>query len=649
MSPTVERNLHDLEDNVNMLLRRVERKRSISSLQQEQLPPHDVQSVQQLQPQLQNPEVKSNGNQTNPHLQSTSSDGSATEKEKKANNIIRASTVSSQGPNLQKDMMNSQQPGNNLNAERGNIVCLFPGNTSQSYTSSSRGVGTVPQRTINNLEMSSNMSLLQQNEQQMIKSQLPKRKSQQHQMTKQSVQQTEAHQIPQLHLNEVNNMKVRQGISFKEGSLLQHHSTGKLSVRNPHVLRSGPPSPQLIQASSPQVPQFDQKILHMSLPNSGSRLHSPNSRSVWPSPSTSIGPFHIKGDPSKLTSAVSSVTNPGDVKLKETSSKLPLHSSYVISTPGLSPSCLLGESDGPDGNQNQVSTPDFCESRVIEEPILRLVKAVRSLSYKSLNTSISDMESVVRLVDSAAESKPGNGSLSAIGENFGGVANLILQGEKIDRNARKTKMRRCIGAVQLNICASSCETDSLKKLTDPKKFAEPTATSHNKKLRSEVKCILSHEIREINQRLIDTVVDINEEVDSTCGIPETEGSHGTIVRCSFNAVTVNPDMTSIHVSAVMPLLSPLLLLVPRNYPDCSPVLLDKLPAEVSSGYEDLSGKAMSKLSAIMRNLLQPMSVGDIAKSWDFCAREVITEYAQLNGGGNFSSTYGTWENHLSTA
>ncbi|KAH7864800.1 hypothetical protein Vadar_034021 [Vaccinium darrowii] len=150
-------------------------------------------------------------------------------------------------------------------------------------------------------------------------------------------------------------------------------------------------------------------------------------------------------------------------------------------------------------------------------------------------------------------SKPSNGSRSAIGKDFGGVTNFIQQREKLDRNSRKTN---CIGVVRLNICASSCDTDSFNKLADPKKFDESTGTSHNKRPRSVFWYL--------------TVLDM------------------------------------------------------KIY--------------------------QSKLSAIMRNLLQTMSVGDIAKSWDFCAREVVTEYVyQLNGGGNFGSTNGTWEDHLSTA
>ena len=38
-----------------------------------------------------------------------------------------------------------------------------------------------------------------------------------------------------------------------------------------------------------------------------------------------------------------------------------------------------------------------------------------------------------------------------------------------------------------------------------------------------------------------------------------------------------------------------------------------------------------------------MSLKEIAKTWDVCARTVISEYAQQSGGGTFSSKYGSWE------
>jgi len=60
--------------------------------------------------------------------------------------------------------------------------------------------------------------------------------------------------------------------------------------------------------------------------------------------------------------------------------------------------------------------------------------------------------------------------------------------------------------------------------------------------------------------------------------------------------------------------------------------------------EDLSTKTKSKFSISLRCLSQPMSLGEMAKTWDACARKVILEYAQQTGGGSFSSTYGSWEN-----
>lgn len=69
----------------------------------------------------------------------------------------------------------------------------------------------------------------------------------------------------------------------------------------------------------------------------------------------------------------------------------------------------------------------------------------------------------------------------------------------------------------------------------------------------------------------------------------------------------------------------------------------------SKEYEDLSMKAKSRFSVSLRSLSQPMTLKDIARTWDVCARAVISEYAQQSGGGTFSSKYGSWENCLSAA
>jgi len=66
----------------------------------------------------------------------------------------------------------------------------------------------------------------------------------------------------------------------------------------------------------------------------------------------------------------------------------------------------------------------------------------------------------------------------------------------------------------------------------------------------------------------------------------------------------------------------------------------------SEDLEDLSIKAKLKLKFSLRMLSEPLSLKDIAMSWDHCVRETICEYAQLHGGGTFTSKYGGWENYL---
>ncbi|RVX21433.1 Mediator of RNA polymerase II transcription subunit 15a [Vitis vinifera] len=93
--------------------------------------------------------------------------------------------------------------------------------------------------------------------------------------------------------------------------------------------------------------------------------------------------------------------------------------------------------------------------------------------------------------------------------------------------------------------------------------------------------VLLEEIREINQRLVDTVVDLSDEdITENAAIAATEGGEGTIVKCSFSTVVAYSNSKSHQASAkVMPIL-PLHLLVPTNYPSCSPMLLDRLPVDV---------------------------------------------------------------------
>lgn len=63
--------------------------------------------------------------------------------------------------------------------------------------------------------------------------------------------------------------------------------------------------------------------------------------------------------------------------------------------------------------------------------------------------------------------------------------------------------------------------------------------------------------------------------------------------------------------------------------------------------DDLSLKTRSRYSISLRSLSQPMSLKEMVKTWDVCARAVIADYAQQSGGGTFSSRYGTWKKCVS--
>lgn len=63
---------------------------------------------------------------------------------------------------------------------------------------------------------------------------------------------------------------------------------------------------------------------------------------------------------------------------------------------------------------------------------------------------------------------------------------------------------------------------------------------------------LLEEIREINYRLIDTVVDISkEESDPSASAAANEGGEGVIVKCSYNAVSLSPSLKSQYTSTQM--------------------------------------------------------------------------------------------------
>lgn len=73
----------------------------------------------------------------------------------------------------------------------------------------------------------------------------------------------------------------------------------------------------------------------------------------------------------------------------------------------------------------------------------------------------------------------------------------------------------------------------------------------------QVSHALLEEIRQINCRLIDTVVDIcDEDVDPTiASVTAAEGAEGTIVKCSFIPVALSPSLKCHYASLQVSLCS----------------------------------------------------------------------------------------------
>ncbi|KAJ7962801.1 Mediator of RNA polymerase II transcription subunit 15a [Quillaja saponaria] len=380
---------------------------------------------------------------------------------------------------------------------------------------------------------------------------------------------------------------LQQGTGVKLGTFPQHLSSSQRSMKSGAQFPVS--SPQLLQAVSPQIPQHsspqvDQQNLLPSLTKVGTPLQSTNSPFVVPTSSPPLAPSPMPGDFEKPISGASALTNAGTIAHQQTGGGVAPTPSLAIGTPGISASPLLAEFTGPDGAHGNALTAAPGKSSVTEQPIERLIRAVKSMSHKALTASVTDIGSIVMLTDRIAGSAPGNGSRAAIGEDLAAMTKCRLLARNImtqDGTDGSKKMRHYTSFMPLNVVSSArsligSETSDL----------DTTATSI------------------INSLIIQT-------------------------------------LKQQYHSGQMSQIQPLRLLVPTNYPNCSPVFLDRLPDE-SSNNGDLSAKTRSKFSAALRSLSHPMSLEEIVRAWDASARAVICEYAQQRGGGTFSSSFGSW-------
>lgn len=361
-----------------------------------------------------------------------------------------------------------------------------------------------------------------------------------------------------------------------------------------------------------------------------------------PSPSPIVEDSDLK--PS--TPAVPIVASAGGSQVSHSAVATPSGPSAAIGTPGLSVSPLLGDyTPSPQINnlhdRAQTYLTGSAEERQIatEPPVKRLVRAINNMSPRALASAVGEMELLVNLADKLGGSAPGAQSRAAVGEDLAQVTKCRTQARvqsSPDGGTITRKGKRRLDSLALSLVSpDGSVVNSLQQLGNTDLDTESTATSSIVK-RSKLEINLLEEIDRINGRLVETTVEIDHQGNEEAA---ADGREGIVVRCVYKCIAVKPNLklrnNSFHIA-----FPPLRLLIPPQYPHCSPTVLEDEAA--SNPHNLLSSQAWDEFKRTVRCLPQPVLLADMVKAWDSSAYNAILETAIRQGGGNFSSTYGTW-------
>uniref|UniRef100_A0A803LZZ2 Uncharacterized protein n=2 Tax=Chenopodium quinoa TaxID=63459 RepID=A0A803LZZ2_CHEQI len=262
--------------------------------------------------------------------------------------------------------------------------------------------------------------------------------------------------------------------------------------------------------------------------------------------------------------------------------------------PGVLASPLPSDSIGPENNQLP-----HCAKR----PFERLIQAVQRISKEALRSSMDDIASAMSAVN----------NLPAYANDVDSPAVYCSTG---DGYTSCKKMKRDINSVRGVVSA-------LKNYG-----------SCRKKSRKEVNNDLMDGIRQTNQRLIETVLKVYCDFDS---------SHDeTIIKCTYKPVSCSGSFKR-HFGFMESMLTlSIEILVPSYYPNTALKILDRQPDGCCKETKDLTEKARARFDRCIRGLVS-LGLGDMARAWDDSARSVISDFTLGLGGESFSSKYGTWE------
>ncbi|KAI3772706.1 hypothetical protein L6452_03898 [Arctium lappa] len=307
--------------------------------------------------------------------------------------------------------------------------------------------------------------------------------------------------------------------------------------------------------------------------------------------------------------------------------------------------------DAPSTEKSQESSQES------NDPHLRLVQAVKSLSSKALSSSLNDICSAKKEMNSIPyygeptnpiapykEMEPNflleydNEPTNLISPNLEDESSFLLEYE----NEPERNMKRKLSVTSVDSSSPDfSDLENFDRFVFEEWDMDSTGTSMNKRPKIECKNgAILEEIKEINGKLLETSLEVSEDNISIHGDYE-----GTIIRCLYRNVSF-PELQSLMggVSSEKKPEFVIELLVPVDYPASSPIVSNPRCNIQGSELPGMLFKEMvSRFERSVRELGEKMSIGDMARQWDACCRTVIMELAQQRGGGSLVSSYGRWE------
>ncbi|EOA26015.1 hypothetical protein CARUB_v10019419mg [Capsella rubella] len=358
---------------------------------------------------------------------------------------------------------------------------------------------------------------------------------------------------------------------------------------------------------------------------------------------------HVSLSQHQLTKGISNVSPSAQIQYNSSPQLVDKTkaSSKSCGSPFVSQSAIPGDSENPISVESPVSHAESLDCSVKlgthdeppfkilpEQPIDRLIRAFKTRSPRSLEQSVNEMGSIMGMVDRMAGSfHPDGGSRAGLGEDLSFETRNFTTDEQEEYPSKRFK--RLISADPQDMAPETDWYNQFSSLESEFDFAVASGPKANE---NEPGSALLQEIKEINRRLIETVVEICDE-----------DTLGTIVTCSYVPVALSAQFKDHYNSGKISQIQPLRLLVLGDYPYSSPIILEEFSLDTSvHSYEDLSARTRSRFSFSLKELSDPnpISLEDIAQMWNDSSRATMIEYAERHGGGTFSSKYGAWETVL---